>query len=133
MLLTIFLLITLLNGFLLEKYYLSRKVDVILDARSTLEQVEPEDLSPEYYLGDESTDDKKDGKMLRRISKGSSQNNLSWVVINAGNSEWYNWGENEDFLRSRLFGYIYNLGGESSAGSKKIIREAERLYHSAGI
>ena len=124
MLLTIFL-ITLLNGFLLEKYYLSRKVDVILDARSTLEQVEPEDLSPKYYLGDESTDDKKDGKMLRRISKGSSQNNLSWVVINAGNSEWYNWGENEDFLRSRLFGYIYNLGGESSAGNKKIIREAK--------
>ena len=138
MLLTI-LSITILNGFLLEKYYLSKKVDVILDAINAMEQVDVENLSSVFHIeidgnGKKTQHDSKDGskedsqsdaqkELVDQIGKGSSQNNLSWVVIDAGNSEAYNWGENQDFLRSRLFGYIYHLGNEPENREK--IRETD--------
>ncbi len=99
--------ITAMNGLFLEKYYISKKVDVLLDAKRILDTLDLDTVSQidEDYIIDEEFQDSDQSDLQRK----STRNNLTWVIINAENTKYYGWGENEGFLRSRLFGYIYDL------------------------
>ena len=137
------LLISLLNGFFLEKYYISQKTNVLINAKESLSSLDIDtivensyDTSFEFYFGEEEdfTDDYEDDinigdepddadeavySALDEMGKFSSRNNLSWVVINRENSSSYAWGENDKMLRSKLFGYVYHLDSSESRIIKK--------------
>lgn len=138
------LLISLLNGFFLEKYYISQKTNVLLKARESLTSLDIDtmmensyDTSFEFYFSEDEeslADDYEDSSVpeeessdtdealysaLDEMGKFSSRNNLSWVVINRENSSWYAWGENDKMLRGKLFGYVYNLDSSESRTIKR--------------
>ncbi|MBQ8305734.1 MAG: HAMP domain-containing protein [Blautia sp.] len=105
-------LITAMNGLFLEKYYTSKKIDVLLEAKEALEKVDLSELDEEDAdLDDEDAIRKLFGvdDAVDDINRDSSRNNLAWVLINEENSVSYGWGENERWLRTRLFGYAYGL------------------------
>ncbi|MBQ9065793.1 MAG: HAMP domain-containing protein [Blautia sp.] len=124
--------ITLLNGFFLEKYYISVKTKVLLSARDSIALLDLDSLlsgdyddTYEFYIGENDDDDLESGSFgelysdeneysgdssaLNELGRYSSRNNLSWVIINSENSGWYAWGENDKMLRGKLFGYLYKL------------------------
>ncbi|MBP3902648.1 MAG: HAMP domain-containing protein [Blautia sp.] len=138
------LLISLLNGFFLEKYYISQKTNVLIKAKESLNSLDidtlvdgtSEDTTFEFYFGEEedTTEDYEDDiniaeepvnadeafyTALDEMGRFSSRNNLSWVVINRENSSFYAWGENDKMLRGKLFGYVYNLDSSESRIIKK--------------
>jgi signal transduction histidine kinase len=105
--------ITAVNGIFLEKYYISRKVDVLLEARDALASL---DLNTLMYSDETSEEENDSDSEAGELGKSSSQNNLSWVIINQLNSRWYSWGENEWRLREKLFGYVYDLDTDKDNG-----------------
>ena len=138
------LLISLLNGFFLEKYYISQKTNVLIKAKESLAQLDIDtlmdysyDTSFEFYFGEDDENfpeeyedsldleeipadaDEAAYSALDEMGRFSSRNNLSWVVINRENSSWYAWGENDKMLRGKLFGYVYNLDSSESRTIKK--------------
>ena len=99
----------MINGAFLEKYYVSKKIDVLLDLRTTLESTDIDELM-------NSEDEESSRSIPDEIQRACSRNNLSWVVIDSSNTSWLSWGENEKMLQSKLFGYVYDLdedGGKS--------------------
>ena len=146
------LCMVLINNIFLEKYYLSRKIDVLNQARQSLTQLDLDTLMTQDILTDgetdkeisfygfftengegESQDKPEDGthgksRKLQRsgqgdISRNSTKNNLSWVIINQENSAACTWGESEAMLRNKLFGYIYDLDVDKADG--QILKEKE--------
>lgn len=96
------LTITVINGAFLEKYYVTKKIDVLLDLRTTLENTDIDKMmNSDSSEGSESIPDE--------IQRACSRNNLSWVIIDSSNTSWLSWGENEKMLQSKLFGYVYDL------------------------
>ncbi len=113
--------ITLMNGMFLEKYYITKKVDVLLDAKKTLDSI---DLSLLSQIDENVTiDEEFMDSNQSELEKKSTRNNLTWVIINAENTKCYGWGENEGFLRSRLFGYVYDLDKDRING--KVLKKSE--------
>ena len=122
---------TTVNGIFLEKYYISKKVQVLLDAKENLAELDLEKLmqgveireytaksetqSKSQSPGNEKQDGEQEG-LTEEISRASSRNNLSWIVTNKENSKWYGWGENERLLREKLFGYVYDLDEDKNYG-----------------
>ena len=102
--------ITLINGLFLEKYYVSKKVEALEEAKVLLSQMNLDDIL-EYDT--DSGEDTKEAKaeIPDEIEWNSSRNNLTWIIVNEENSGYYYWGENNmaKMLRSKLFGYINNL------------------------
>lgn len=92
----------MINGAFLEKYYVSKKIDVLLDLRTTLESTDIDELM-------NSEDEESSRSIPDEIQRACSRNNLSWVVIDSSNTSWLSWGENEKMLQSKLFGYVYDL------------------------
>ncbi len=119
------LIIALLNGVFLEKYYLAQKADVLLDARTALASMDLQELMEVEDLGDSGSDYWKNGNLDfgEEIGRSSSRNNLSWVVVTGDNSVMFSWGESAAWLQSKLFGYIYNLDGDME--SRDVIREMD--------
>ena len=115
----------LLNGVFLEKYYLARKAEVLLDARTALASMDMDELMEVEELGDSNSDYWKNGDLDfgEEIGRSSSRNNLSWVVVTSDNSGVFSWGESAAWLQSKLFGYIFNLDGDME--SRDVIRETE--------
>ena len=102
--------ITLINGLFLEKYYVSKKVEVLEEAKEVLSQMNLDDIL-QY---DTDIEEEKKGatdEISDEIERSSSRNNLTWIIVNEENSGYYYWGENNmaKMLRSKLFGYINNL------------------------
>ena len=96
------LTITVINGAFLEKYYVTKKIDVLLNLRTTLENTDIDKMmNSNSSKGSESIPDE--------IQRACSRNNLSWVIIDSSNTSWLSWGENEKMLQSKLFGYVYGL------------------------
>ena len=106
--------ITLINGLFLEKYYVSKKVEVLLEARNVLSQMNLDDFL-EYDKdsdGDSGNNNENAADEIPdEIEHSSSRNNLTWIIVNEENSGYYYWGENNmaKMLRSKLFGYINDL------------------------
>ena len=102
--------ITLINGLFLEKYYVSKKVEALEEAKVLLSQMNLDDIL-EYDT--DSGEDTKEAKaeIPDEIEWNSSRNNLTWIIVNEENSGYYYWGENTmaKMLRSKLFGYVNDL------------------------
>ena len=102
--------ITLINGLFLEKYYVSKKVEALEEAKVLLSQMNLDDIL-EYDT--DSGEDTKEAKaeIPDEIEWNSSRNNLTWIIVNEENSVYYYWGENNmaKMLRSKLFGYVNDL------------------------
>ena len=102
--------ITLINGLFLEKYYVSKKVEALEEAKVLLSQMNLDDIL-EYDT--DSGEDTKEAKaeIPDEIEWNSSRNNLTWIIVNEENSGYYYWGENNmaKMLRSKLFGYVNDL------------------------
>ena len=104
------LTITVINGAFLEKYYVSKKVEVLEGAKEVLAQMNLDDI---LQYDTDIEEDKKGAtdEISDEIERSSSRNNLTWIIVNEENSGYYYWGENNmaKMLRSKLFGYINNL------------------------
>lgn len=110
------LTIFIINGLFLESYYVSKKTEVLSDARDMLSRLDIDALVHDDGTSEELSSD---------IIKQGTQNNLSLVVINADNSKYICWPENEDQLRSKLFfGYASDL--DTDKGKGRILEETER-------
>ena len=99
--------ITLINGLFLEKYYVSKKVEVLEEAREVLSQMNLDDIL-QYDTDIEADKKGATDEISDEIERSSSRNNLTWIIVNEENSGYYYWGENNmaKMLRSKLFGYI---------------------------
>ena len=105
--------ITLINGLFLERYYVSKKVEVLEDARTVLSQMNLDNLL-KYDTdkdGEIENQSKTEEEIPDEIEHSSSRNNLTWIIVNEENSGYYYWGEANmaKMLRSKLFGYINDL------------------------
>ena len=114
----------MINGAFLEKYYVTKKIDVLLNLRTTLENTDIDKMmNSNSSKGMESIPDE--------IQRACSRNNLSWVIIDSSNTSWLSWGENEKMLQSKLFGYVYDLDedGDKSRTLKQgdIIPSSSRM------
>ena len=102
------LAITLINGIFLEKYYVSRKKEVLLEAKEVLAQIDVDEV-----VHDDGTEE----ELPSQIAQSGSRNNLTWVLINSDNTKYIFWPENEDQLRNKLFfGYASNLDDDKVKG-----------------
>lgn len=110
------LTITVINGAFLEKYYVSKKIDVLLDLRTTLESTDIDELM-------NSEDEESSKSIPDEIQRACSRNNLSWVVIDSSNTSWLSWGENEKMLQSKLFGYVYDL--DEDGGKSHVLKQGD--------
>lgn len=105
------LTITVINGIFLEKYYISKKVEVLEDAKTILSQMKLDDLL-EYDKEETASSNQDEAEEIPdEIERSSSRNNLTWIVVNEENSGYYYWGENNmaKMIRSKLFGYMNDL------------------------
>ena len=105
--------ITLINGLFLERYYVSKKVEVLEEARTVLSQMNLDNLL-KYDTdkdGEIENPSKAEEEVPDEIEHSSSRNNLTWIIVNEENSGYYYWGEANmaKMLRSKLFGYINDL------------------------
>ncbi len=114
------LLITIINMTFLERYFISKKTDVLIEAVADLEQLETDSASEESV---------RQGALQEIVNipddirRKSSRNNLSWIIISRDNQVIAHIGDDVDTMRSRLFGYAYDL--EEKKGKKHILEERE--------
>ena len=90
---------TVINGLFLEHYYISKKPEVLQEAVENLEDLKVETAS----------DGSSSAEVSDAMFKGSSENNLTWIVITADGQTVCAVGSNEDLLEARLVGYVYDL------------------------
>lgn len=114
------LAITVINGLFLEKYYVSKKTEVLLDAKAALSKINLDALMKSN--GEASDENDSYLEYSLEIAQDSSRNNLSWVIINEDNSSSYSWG-NDRILRDKLFGYIWDLNQDR--GNSVVLKETE--------
>lgn len=98
------LAITAINALFLEKYYISKKTEVLLDVVNTLEK-----LDQNLDLQTEEGQEKAKNALLDSVDASSFRNNLSWVIISEDTTCLASFGDNSEMLRNWLFGYIYQL------------------------
>lgn len=101
------LVILTINALFLERYYISRKTDSLLEAMNDLEKLDTEGIEASEsewemrFLEDEDIPDE--------IRNASLRNNLAWVIITRENQILAHVGDNVSMLSNRLFGYAYDL------------------------
>ena len=91
--------ILLINQFFLEDYYITQKEDTLKSSFMKLEKLKNEEGIPDTWI------------------KESSEKNLSWVVLSPEGVIVGGVGE-KDMLASRLFGYLYGIGGKEKVKTK---------------
>ena len=119
--------ITVINGLFLERYYITKKVDVLQEARAMLEQLDLDTFviedDPVFTDGtDRQTQENSD--IPDEIEKASYRNNFSWVVIDQANSGYFPTGEPQKMLRNKLFGYINNL--DKDVSGSRLLKHTEK-------
>ena len=105
------LTISMINGAFLEKYYVSKKTETLLEAREVLSQINTDSMTEDDVESEQE-------ELSSEIIQESSRNNLTWVVVNEDNTKYLCWPENEDQLRSKLFfGYASDLDMDNGKGT----------------
>ena len=118
------LAITLINHIFLERYYISRKTDVLLAARESLSTMDFSDMIQyEDEAGEEGS-----FSYPSDFERGSSRQNLSWVVMEPEYTLTYCYPDNDIVLRSKIFGYAYGVD-EDQEHSRIIVAENGVAYH----
>ena len=111
------LLISLINGVFLEKYYVSQKTETLLEAREALSEIDTASMI-------EDDGESEQESLPSELIQASSRNNLTWVLLNEDNTRYLCWPENEDQLRSKLFfGYASDLDLDNGKG--KTLKETD--------
>ena len=109
--------ISVINGAFLEKYYVSKKTETLLEAKEVLSQIDTDSMT-------DDDGESEQGDLPSDILQASSRNNLTWVLINEDNTKYLCWPENEDQLRSKLFfGYASDLDVDNGKG--KILKQTD--------
>lgn len=116
LLLSVFL-ISAINALFLEKYYITKKADVLVNATEDLHELVNEIEKSSYEDGSEAISDD--------FRKWCSRNNLTWVIITDDNQVVTYLGESENLkmMRNRLFGYAYDL--DNTEQKKQVLQEEE--------
>ena len=113
------LTIIVINHIFLERYYISRKTDVLLEARDilrsldfeTLIQYDDEDVAVNYPTG---------------LQQGISRQNLSWVIMDPENATTICWPDNDIVLKSKIFGYAY--GVDTDKDKSRILKKDRNWF-----
>ncbi|MDO4272520.1 MAG: HAMP domain-containing sensor histidine kinase [Eubacteriales bacterium] len=111
--------ITAVNGLFLESYYVSKKTDVLLDAKEKLEELDIESLMEDT---NNTSTHKFQDDIPDVLSIASSQNNLSWVIMDS-NNYYQGWGEGKEMLATKLFGYIYDL--DTDKNRSRVLKQTD--------
>ena len=111
--------ITVINQIFLEKYYITRKTDVLLDARETLYQLD-------FNTMIQYEDEVDEGESLSvpypsSLQQGSSRQNLSWVLMDPENATTVCWPDNDIVLKSKIFGYAF--GVDTDRESSRVLKK----------
>lgn len=116
LLLSVFL-ISAINALFLEKYYITKKADVLVNATEDLQELVSDIESSSYEDNSEAISDD--------FRKWCSRNNLTWVIITDDNQVVTYLGESENLkmMRNRLFGYAYDL--DNTEQKKEVLQEEE--------
>ena len=120
--------ICVINAVFLERYYVSKKTEVLLETKDTLETLELDTDGTESDYGEEDSEEFTDGtensvEVSDELLRFSARKNITWVVISKDNILKAYVGDNPDMFRNRLFGYAYDLDQDSK---KNVIRELEK-------
>lgn len=120
--------ICVINAVFLERYYVSKKTEVLLETKDTLETLELDTDGTESDYGEEDSEEFTDGtensvEVSDELRRFSARKNITWVVISKDNILKAYVGDNPDMFRNRLFGYAYDLDQDSK---KNVIRELEK-------
>ena len=107
--------ITMINMLFLERYYITKKTEVLQSAMADLEGLQ--------VVRDE--EGKQTAEVSDEIRRDSSRNNLSWILITADGQEIASEGGNEGMLQARLMGYAYEL--DKKHVKKKILEQTDML------
>lgn len=124
--------ISAINLMFLERYYISKKTEVLLEALCDLESLDLEEAGDSSGEPDEDeTAQFSDGteeyaEIPDEMRRFSSRNNLTWVVISKDTSLLAYVGDNPSMFRSRLFGYAYDLDQDSKKNVIKVLEEGEQ-------
>lgn len=118
-----------INAVFLEKYYITKKSDVILETMADLEGLEVKKQDDTERSGD-TEETFTDGtetelEVSDEMRRFSSRNNLTWVVISKDNILRASAGDDPDMLRNRLFGYAYDLDRELKKGISHILEKED--------
>ncbi|MBR2259053.1 MAG: HAMP domain-containing protein [Blautia sp.] len=136
------LTITFINSVFLERYYISRKTDILVETMELLsamnlkkmvETVKEEGIGVEdFYWYDSEDEDDYDSfaedendavldSYTSPIRRGSSRQNLSWVIMEPESGVTFCYPVDDVILKSKVFGYAYNV--DSDRHNSKIIRK----------
>lgn len=96
------LAILFVNGMFLERFYVAKKSDILLDMMMQLEQLDIDSALQENDMLD--TED-----LPADVRDYSYKNNLSWIILTKDNLILGHGGESSIQMGNQLFGYIYNL------------------------
>ncbi|MDO4309004.1 MAG: HAMP domain-containing sensor histidine kinase [Eubacteriales bacterium] len=122
--------ISAINMIFLERYYISKKTEVLLEAMDALETLDldavEEDTARDYE--DEEEAEFSDGTdayadVPDEMRTFGSKKNLTWVVMGTDTSLLAYVGDNPNMLRNRLFGYAYDLDMDSKKNVIKVLEE----------
>lgn len=105
--------ITMINMLFLERYYITKKTEVLQSAMADLEGLQ--------VVRDEEGE--QTAEVSDEIRRDSSRNNLSWILITADGQEIASEGGNEGMLQARLMGYAYEL--DKKHVKKKILEQTD--------
>lgn len=116
LLLSVFL-ISAINALFLEKYYITKKADVLVDATANLRELVQDTSAESYEENSEAISDE--------FRNWCSRNNLTWIIITDDNQVVTYLGEsgNLKMMRNRLFGYAYDL--DNTEQKKEVIQEED--------
>ena len=117
--------ITVINGIFLEKYYVSKKSDVLLEIRESLNAM---DFMPSDFMEDEIFSDgteENEVELSDELKRICSRNNLSLVVISPDNELQTSLGDSSQMLHNRLVGYAYNLDQEAKKSYTEVLEETD--------
>ena len=83
------LTISMINGAFLEKYYVSKKTETLLEAREVLSQINTDSMTEDDVESEQE-------ELSSEIIQESSRNNLTWVVVFDDNTNFLCRPDNED-------------------------------------
>ncbi|HIX59897.1 MAG TPA: two-component sensor histidine kinase, partial [Candidatus Blautia gallistercoris] len=107
--------IVLINHFFLEDYYVEKKTAVLQLVFEQLQDFSVETAEEETEENsqnsseEQSSDETQDSNISDDLIKVSTENNLTWVILNPYTEYVAGWGQSVQVMSSRLFGYIYGI------------------------
>lgn len=123
--------ISAINMVFLEKYYISKKTEALVEAVDDLETLDLDGAEEDVWdYGEEDNAEFSDGtesyvEVPDEMRRFGSRKNLTWVVMAADTSMLAYVGDNPNLLLTRLFGYAYNLDKDPKENIIRVLEEKD--------